>query len=432
MATPDPSQKRVVVVGAGFAGLSCARALSNAPVTVTVIDRQNHHLFQPLLYQVATAALSPADIAAPIRGILRHQANARVLLDQVTGVDRIGRQVLTASGQNVPYDLLVVGTGARHGYFGHEEWSANAPGIKTIDDATHVRRKVLLAFERAEQTAHKPDRDALLTFVIVGGGPTGVEMAGAIAELARKTIIDDFRGITPHCSRVLLVEAGDRLLPSFPPDLSAKAKQALEKLGVDVRLGARVEDVRPDGAVINGDFLPCRTTLWAAGVRASPAGDWLNAVTDRVGRVVVTPDFALPDDPDIFVIGDTAACTPNGAERPLPGIAPAAKQAGKYVGSVITARMRGQARPKPFHYSDYGNLATIGRKEAVVAMGKLHLSGFVAWLLWSVAHVYFLIGFRNRFIVAANWFWSYLTHQRGVRLITGPTEEQPHTTKEAA
>lgn len=432
MENADPATRRVVIIGAGFAGLSCARALDKAPVSVTVIDRQNHHLFQPLLYQVATAALSPADIAAPIRGILRNQRNARVLLDRVNGIDRAGKQVMTAAGRNIPYDTLIIATGANHGYFGHEEWAATAPGIKTIEDATLVRRKVLLAFERAEQTVHKPDRDALLTFVIVGGGPTGVEMAGAIAELARKTIIGDFRGITPHCSRVLLVEAGERLLATFPPELSARAKLALEKLGVEVRLGARVEDVRPEGAVISGTFLPCRTTLWAAGVRASPAGEWLAATTDRVGRVVVTPEFTLTDDPDIFVIGDTAACTPTGAERPLPGIAPAAKQAGHYVGRVVAARARGLPAPKPFRYADYGSLATIGRKEAVVAFGNVHLTGFVAWVLWGVAHVYFLIGFRNRLIVATNWFWQYLTHQRGVRLITGPTEEQPQKSKEAA
>lgn len=429
LETPRP---RVVIVGAGFGGLSCARALARAPVDVTVIDRQNHHLFQPLLYQVATAALSPADIAAPIRGILRSQRNARVLLDRVTGIDRTNRLVQTASGHPVPYDLLVLGTGARHGYFGHEEWSANAPGIKTIDDATGVRRKVLLAFERAEQAVLKPDREALLTFVIVGGGPTGVEMAGAIAELARKTIIGDFRGITPHCARVILVEAGDRLLPSFPADLSASARTALEWLGVEVRTQARVEDVRRDGAVINGQFLPCRTTLWAAGVRASPAGDWLGAVTDRVGRVTVEADFSVPNHPDIFVIGDTAAYTLPDGKGLLPGIAPAAKQAGVHVGRVIDARVRGQVPPPRFRYRDHGSMATIGRKEAVVAMGGVHLSGFVAWLLWSVAHVYFLIGFRNRFIVAANWFWSYLTHQRGVRLITGPTEEQEIQKKEAA
>jgi NADH:ubiquinone reductase (H+-translocating) len=427
-----PTPHRVVIVGAGFGGLTCAHELARAPVEVTVIDRQNHHLFQPLLYQVATAALSPAEIAAPIRSILRDQKNTRVVLDTVTGVDTSHRIVLTASGARIGFDTLVIATGARHGYFGHEEWAANAPGIKTIDDATAVRRKILLAFEKAEQAEDEATRDAWLTFVVVGAGPTGVEMAGAIAELAHNSICADFRRIKPRSAKVILVEAGDRLLATFPPDLSEAAKKALEKLHVEVRLKAKVEDVRAEGAMINGEFLPCRTTIWAAGVRASPAGEWLGATCDRVGRVAVDADFQVPGKDGIHVIGDTAAYTLAKTGKLLPGIAPAAKQSGRHVARLIAARVGAGRPPPPFAYADFGNLATIGRQEAVVQMGRLHLTGFIAWLLWSVAHVYFLIGFRNRFIVAASWMWSYLTYQRGVRLITGSTLDQSPEKKEAA
>lgn len=416
---------RVVIVGAGFGGLSAAMALANAPVDLTVIDQHNYHLFQPLLYQVATAALSPADIAAPIRGVLRRQKNARVLLDQVTGVDPAARQVHTRDGRSIPYDALIIGTGARHSYFGRDDWAADAPGIKTIDDATMVRRRVLMAFERAEQATDKAEREAHLTFVIVGGGPTGVEMAGAIAELAHKTIVADFRSITAHCARVVLVEAGDRLLAAFPPDLSESARTGLKRLGVEVRTGCRVEEVTAAGVRMGGAFLPARTTLWAAGVRASAAGEWLGAATDRVGRVVVEQDFSVPGHADIFVIGDTAAYTVPGTAMVLPGIAPVAKQAGHWVGALIASRARGAPPPRPFRYRDWGNLATIGRQDAVVAMGGVHIRGLPAWLLWGVAHVWFLIGFRNRFVVAASWLWSYLTYQRGVRLITGGAPPAP-------
>lgn len=421
----------VVIVGAGFGGLSCAMALAGAPLRVTLVDRQNHHLFQPLLYQVATAALSPADIAAPIRSILRDQKNAQVLLASVTGVDTAARQVLTDGGP-VAYDALVLATGARHSYFGRDDWARHAPGIKTIDDATAVRRRILLAFERAETAAGKAERDALLTFAIVGGGPTGVEMAGAIAELARKSIVKDFRTISPHCAKVVLVEAGDRLLASFPPSLSDAARKGLERLGVEVRLAAKVEEVRPDGVTVSGQDLPCRTILWAAGVRASPAAEWLGAVADRSGRVVVGPDFSVPGQPDVFVIGDTAAYVQAGSGKPLPGIAPAAKQAGRWVGRLLAGRLGKQAEPAPFAYQDHGNLATIGRQDAVVDMGRLRFRGLPAWLLWSVAHVYFLIGFRNRFIVACSWLWSYLTYQRGVRLITGQPASAVEPGREAA
>jgi len=409
---------RVVIVGAGFGGLAAAKALAKAPVDLTIIDRHNYHLFQPLLYQVATASLSPAEIAQPIRSILRGQENAHVLLDDVTGVDSARRVVHTAGGRGVPYDHLLIATGARHSYFGKDQWETVAPGIKTVDDATRVRAKILLAFERAEGEKDKARRDALLTFVIVGGGPTGVEMAGAIAELARRSIVADFRSITPHCSRIILVEAGPRLLPTFPESLSEEAKRALETMGVEVRLGVPVTDISADSVMIGAAPVPSKTVIWAAGVRASAAGEWLRADCDRAGRVIVGTDFSVPGHQDVFVIGDTAAFKGEDGKM-IPGVAPAAKQAGAYVGRLIAAHVMGATLPDRFHYSDYGNLATIGHSKAVADFGWARLKGFVAWVMWSVAHVYFLIGFRNRFFVAVSWAWSYLTYQRGVRLITG-------------
>lgn len=409
---------RVVIVGAGFGGLSAAKVLARSPVDLTIIDRHNYHLFQPLLYQVATASLSPGEIAQPIRSILRGQNNAHVLLDEVSGIDAARKTVRTAGGANVPYDYLLVATGARHSYFGKDHWENVAPGIKTVDDATRVRAKILLAFERAEGETDKAKRDALLTFVIVGGGPTGVEMAGAIAELARRSIVADFRSITPHCSKIILVEAGPRLLPSFPESLSAEAKRSLERMGVDVRVGQAVTDISEDHVMLGSVALPTRTVIWAAGVRASAAAEWLGAPADRAGRVMVNEDFSVPGHANVFVVGDTAAF--KGADGAmLPGVAPAAKQAGTYVGRLIAARVQGQTLPAPFRYLDYGNLATIGHSKAVVDFGWARFKGLFAWLLWSVVHVYFLIGFRNRFVVAASWAWSYLTYQRGVRLITG-------------
>ncbi|MBI1213283.1 MAG: NAD(P)-binding protein [Alphaproteobacteria bacterium] len=417
----NSKRPHVVIVGAGFGGLSAAMALHSAPVDVTVIDRHNYHLFQPLLYQVATASLSPAEIAQPIRSILRDQTNARVLLDEVNGVDTAKKIVRTAGGQRVAYDYLVVATGARHSYFGKDHWEAHAPGIKSVDDATRVRGKILTAFERAEVESDPAKRRALLTFVIVGGGPTGVEMAGAIAELARQSITRDFRSITPHCAHIVLVEAGPRVLPSFPESLSAEAKRALEAKGVDVRIGVAVGDITADAVSIGAETLPAKTVIWAAGVRASGAGQWLGSMVDRAGRVVVQSDFSLEGHPDVFVIGDTSAFKgPDG--RMLPGVAPAAKQAGAYVARVIEAHACNWIAPAPFEYSDFGNLATIGRQSAVADFGRLKLKGLVGWLLWSIAHVYFLIGFRNRAIVAGSWAWSYLTYQRGVRLITGTDE----------
>lgn len=424
--------QRVVIIGAGFGGLAAAKALSRAKVELTIIDRQNYHLFQPLLYQVATASLSPAEIAQPIRSIVRGQANARVVLDEVRGIDTATKAVLTVGGHDAPYDQLIIATGARHSYFGKDGWEEFAPGIKTVDDATRLRAKILLAFERAEGEADAAKRDALLTFVVVGGGPTGVEMAGAIAELARRSIIKDFRSIMPGSSRIILVEAGPRLLPAFPESLSAEAKRALEGMGVEVRLGVPVTDITADSVTIGKEILPTKTAMWAAGVRASAAGEWLKAPCDRAGRVIVNSDFSIPGHDDIFVIGDTAAFKNEKGEM-LPGVAPAAKQAGAYVGKVIAARANGEPALPPFRYRDYGNLATIGHTKAVVDFGFIKLRGFIAWVLWSVAHVYFLIGFRNRFFVAASWAWSYLTYQRGVRLITGSTTtDAPHKVSEAA
>ncbi len=417
-AMSTSAKPRVVIVGAGFGGLSAAKVLARAPVEVTIIDRHNYHLFQPLLYQVATASLSPAEIAQPIRSIVRDQANAHVLLDDVSGVDAARKTVQTVAGRSVPYDFLVLATGARHSYFGKDHWEEFAPGIKTVDDATRVRAKILLAFERAEGEKDKAKRDALLTFVIVGGGPTGVEMAGAIAELARKSIVTDFRSITPHCSKIMLIEAGPRLLPSFPESLSAEAKRSLEAMGVEVHLGVPVTDISADQVMLGTAPIPAKTVIWAAGVRASAAGEWLKVPCDRAGRVNVKADFSVPGHPEVFVIGDTAAFKSEDGKL-LPGIAPAAKQAGHYVGRLIEAHAMDATVPDAFAYGDYGNLATIGHSKAVVDFGWLKLKGFPAWVLWSVAHVYFLIGFRNRFFVATGWAWSYFTYKRGVRLITG-------------
>jgi len=408
---------RVVIVGAGFGGLAAAQALRNAPVEVTIVDQRNHHLFQPLLYQVATAGLSPADIAAPIRAIVKDNLNTRVLLDRVEGVDAATREVRLADARPLPYDWLILATGARHSYFGRDEWAEYAPGLKTLDDATAIRRNVLLALERAETEEDRDRRQALLTFVVIGGGPTGIEMAGAIAELARRSVSKDFRHITPHCSRVVLIEAGERLLPTFPPVLSEKARRAIEGLGVEVVLGQPVSDVTADGVSIGNRFVPADTTIWAAGVRASPAANWLRTECDRAGRVIVDNDLRVPGMDRVFAIGDTASC-PGADGKPLPGVAPVAKQQGRHAALTIVRFLHGQA-PAPFRYRDYGNLATIGRHRAVIDFGRLKLSGITAWLLWCMAHIFFLVGFRNRFAVGASWLWNYLTFERGARLITG-------------
>jgi NADH dehydrogenase len=412
------TSRRVVIVGAGFGGLTAAKALNGKPFDVTVIDQHNYHLFQPLLYQVATAALSPAEIASPIRGILSREQNVNVMLGKVSGVDIAQREVL-AEGRRIPYDTLILATGAQHAYFGHDDWAAHAPGLKTIDDATYIRRRILLAFEKAETEPDAAERKRLLNFVVVGGGPTGVEMAGAIAELANRALAADFRSIDPRAARIILVEAAPRLLTPFDPSLSEAAKKSLEQLGVEVRLGAAVTALDAEGVSMGPERIEARTVIWGAGVKASPAGSWIGAEMDRAGRVKVLPDLSVPGHPDIFVIGDTALL--NGADgNPLPGVAPVAKQQGQYIADLLIARQKGQA-VKPFHYRDFGSLATIGRSRAVVQMGRLRIKGFVAWLLWSVAHIYFLIGFRNRLIVATNWLWNYATFQRGTRLITGVT-----------
>ena len=410
------AREQVVIVGGGFGGINAAQHLARVDADVTLIDRHNYHLFQPLLYQVATAALSPADIAAPIRSVLRGQRNATVLLARVTGIDLATRTVGLGEDR-LGYDHLVVATGARHSYFGHDEWEDFAPGLKTIDDATAMRRRILLAFEKAENTEDAAERSRLLRFLVIGGGPTGVELAGAIAELARAALARDFRRIDPKEAQIVLIEAGPRVLPGFPPKLSAVAAKALRRLGVDILVGRPVTHCDAEGAVVGGERIESRTSLWAAGVTASPAGTWLGAACDRAGRVTVEPDLTLPGHPEVFVVGDTARAA--GPSGPLPGVAPVAKQQGRYVARVIAARIGGKPRPPSFRYRDYGNLATIGRREAIADFGWIRLSGRLGWLLWSVVHIYFLIGFRRRVLVALEWLWAYLTYQRGARLITG-------------
>jgi len=394
-------------------------ALTGSGADVTLVDRHPYSTFQPLLYQVATAALSPADVAAPIRGIVGSYRNITVMLGDVSGVDVAARAVSIAGGRRVPYDYLILATGARHAYFGHDDWEPFAPGLKRIEDATEIRRRILIAFERAENETDPDERRRLMNLLIVGGGPTGVELAGAIAELARRALAKDFRNIDPRDTRIILVEAGPRLLPSMPEDLSEEALQRLQRLGVEVRLGAAVTAVDASGVTIGTARVDARTVIWAAGVAASPAGQWIGAKCDRAGRIEVNPDLTVPDHLEIFAIGDTALML-DAAGKPLPGVAPVAKQQGRYVGSLIKTRLRSVERIAPFSYRNYGNLATIGRKAAVIDFGWIRLRGFVAWLIWMVAHVYFLIGFRNRIIVALNWLWAYFTFQRGARLITGP------------
>ena len=410
---------RVVIVGAGFGGLACAAALRKSPVQVTLVDRQNYHLFQPLLYQVATAGLAPGDIATPIRGLFRDHFNTRILLGWVTGVDAEHQEVQIGE-KRVPYDFLVLATGARHNYFGRDEWEPDAPGLKRIEDATEVRRRLLTAFEQAENTDDPEERRALLTFVIVGAGPTGVELAGAIAELARYGMEKEFRNFDPADARVVLVQSGPRVLPSFPQRLSELAGRSLEALGVEILTDSRVEHVDDSGVRIKDRSIPAYTVLWAAGVVASPAGRWVNGEADRAGRVRVQADLTVPGMSNVFAIGDTALSTAwNG--QPVPGLAPAAKQGGLYVAKVIHARAMGKRAPRPFVYRHLGSLATIGRKSAVIDFGFMRLSGAFAWWLWGLVHVYFLVGLRNRLSVMFDWFWAYLTYRSGTRLITGGT-----------
>lgn len=408
---------RVVVVGAGFGGLEVVQRLAGSGVAVTLVDRRNHHLFQPLLYQVAGASLSPSDIAWPIRALFRKRRDVRTLLGEVRHVDTDERHVLLEDGPALAYDTLVIATGATHSYFGHDEWEPFAPGLKSLEDATTIRRRVLLAFEEAERETDTARRAALQTFVIIGGGPSGVELAGTIAELAHRTLAHDFRIIDPDATRVVLIEAGQRLLSVFPEDMSAYTRQALEKLGVEVRLGMPVTDCSSDGVIVDGALVPAQTILWAAGVQASPAARWLNAEADRAGRVIVGPDLTVPGQRDIFVIGDTAAATgPDG--KPVPGLAPAAKQAGQYVARLIRQRMRGSKTTTPFRYRHQGNLATIGSRLAVVDMGRIRLRGTLAWWMWKLIHIYFLIGVQNCLSVALSWLWTHGMGYRGSRLIT--------------
>lgn len=414
------SEKRaphLVVVGAGFGGLQLIHDLRNVDVRITLIDQRNHHLFQPLLYQVATTILATSEIAWPIRHLFKDRKEVTTLLGTVTDVDTEHRQVLLENGTEISYDMLVLATGARHAYFGNDQWEALAPGLKALEDATTIRRRLLLAFERAERESDEAKRQALLTFAIVGGGPTGVELAGIIAELAKQTIWPEFRNVDTRQTRVMLLEAGPRVLAAFPEDLSNYALKALEKLGVEVRLGIPVKDITAEGVTVGEEFIPCRTAIWAAGVAASPAATWLNAESDRAGRVKVLSNLNVPGHEDIFVIGDTAWVEgPDG--KPVPGIAPAAKQQGAYVAKVIKSRIEGKTPPMPFRYKHQGNLATIGRGAAVVDMGRFKLKGLIAWWFWGIAHIFFLIGTRSRAAVAWSWLWTYISGQHSARLIT--------------
>ncbi len=409
----------VVIVGGGFAGLYAARALARYPVQITVLDRQNYHLFQPLLYEVATAGLSPGDIAQPIRSILHKQRHVRVLLGEVKAVDLDARTLRLADGNLLAYDYLVLATGASHSYFGHPEWEREAPGLKTLEDALKIRRRVLVAFEAAEQEEDPTERQALLTFVIVGGGPTGVELAGAIAEIAQNTVRYDFRTIDPRLARVVLLEGGPRILAAYPADLSARAETQLRGLSVEVRTNAVVTQVMSRGVRVGDELLTARTVLWAAGVQASPLGGTFGAPQDRTGRVLIEPDLTVPGHADVYVVGDLAAFTHQDGNRgkSLPGVAPVAIQMGEHAAENIWRSITGQARTK-FRYLDRGSMATIGRAAGVAQIGRVHLSGLPAWLAWLVVHIFFLIGFEHRVLVLAQWMWLYFTYARGARLIT--------------
>lgn len=421
---------RVVVIGAGFAGLHAVMGLKGAGCQITLIDQRNHHLFQPLLYQVATTLLATSDIAWPIRTLLRERKDVTTLLGTVTDIDRAGRQVVLKDGGHIPYDTLIVATGARHAYFGNDGWETHAPGLKTLEDATTIRRRLLLAFERAERTDDPAEREALLTFAVIGAGPTGVELVGIIAELAHRVLPREFRRIDTRKSRILLIEAGPAILPSFSPGLSDYAARALRKLGVEIMLGNPVTECSARGIVVAGQGIPARTIVWAAGVQASRARDWLDAEGDRAGRVIVTPDLTLADDPSVFVLGDTAHVVSDG--KPVPGVAPAAKQQGDHAARVIRSRLSGKPAPAPFRYRNMGNLATIGRNSAVIEYGRFRMRGWIAWWLWGFAHVYFLINARSRLSVALSWLWVFLSRHSTARLITqneprrrAPPPEQP-------
>jgi NADH dehydrogenase len=412
----EAHRHRVVIIGGGFGGLAATQKLAGADVKITIIDKRNHHLFQPLLYQVATTSLSTSEIAWPIRHLLRKRGEVVTLLGNVVAVDKAGQRVLLEDGGEVPYDSMIIATGAQHAYFGHDDWEPFAPGLKTLEDATTIRRKLLVAFEKAEREADAEKRAALLTFVIIGAGPTGVELAGAIIELARITMRGEFRNIEPTEARVVLLEAGQRVLANFAPDLSAYALKALQRLGVEVLLGKPVTSVTADGVGFDGETLRAGTIIWAAGVLASPAAKWLGVEADRAGRIKVEADLTVPGYPNIFAIGDTVTVLdPNG--KPVPGIGDAAKQGGKHAAATIKARLAGEAPPS-FRYRHAGDLATIGRRAAVIDFGWIKLKGRIAWWAWGLAHIYFLIGLKNRLFVALSWLWIYLSGQRGARLIT--------------
>lgn len=411
----------VVIIGGGFAGMNAAKTLSRAPVRITVLDRKNHHTFQPLLYQVALAVLSPAEIASPIRSVMKHASNLNVLLGEVTGFD-LEKRLVKMGSTDLPYDYLIVAAGATHAYFGHPEWKKIAPGLKTIEDALEIRRRVLLAFENAEREAIINGLHPQLNFVVVGAGPTGVELAGAISDISRRYMEHDFRGIDPRQARIILLEGGPRVLPAFPPDLSASAEKQLSDLGVEVRTNAMVTGLEPGWVTVGTERIPATVILWGAGVSASPLGRMLGAPTDRAGRVLVNGDLSLPGHPEVFVAGDLAASTMKNGGL-VPGLAPAAIQMGKFAARQIRRSLTGQSREE-FHYRDKGTLATIGRSKAVADLGKLHFSGYFAWLAWLFVHLLFLIGFRNRFMVMAEWAWDYITYNHSARLITDTAEEE--------
>jgi NADH:quinone reductase (non-electrogenic) len=424
MTGPGAARARVVIVGGGFAGLSAAKALAGAPVEVTLLDRANHHTFQPLLYQVATAVLAPSEVASPIRWLLRHQKNVTVLLAAVDRVDVVRRVVIADGGTlEMPYDYLILATGARHAYFSHPEWEALAPGLKSLEDAREMRRRFLLAFEEAEKSADVSERESWLTFVIVGGGPTGVELAGILPEVARHGIARDFRRIDTRRTRVILLEGGPRVLPSFAEWISERARRDLTDLGVEVRTGALVTRIEPDAVYVGDEHIACRTVFWAAGNAASPLAKWLGAPLDRVGRVMVGPDLSVPEHPEIFVAGDLAAVTKADGAL-VPGVAPAANQEGRAAAKNVLRTLRGEPR-RPFRYRDKGSLATIGRHRAVAQFGKVGVSGYLAWWLWLIVHILYLAGFRNRLVVAVEWGYAYITYHRGARVITSGRGDPP-------
>ncbi|MGC2695566.1 MAG: NAD(P)/FAD-dependent oxidoreductase [Candidatus Angelobacter sp.] len=425
--TQHVNRPRVVVIGAGFAGLNAAKALARAPVELTVVDRKNHHTFQPLLYQVAMAVLSPAEIASPVRTVLRHDANVEVLLGEVTGFDLQKRLVrldgLGLPDIELPYDYLLVAAGATHAYFGHPEWEEFAPGLKTLEDALEIRRRVLLAFETAERLVITHQSSPPLNFVVVGAGPTGVELAGAISDIAGRHLMKEFRAIDPRQSRIILLEGGPRVLPSYPEDLSASAERQLKEMGVEVRTNAMVTNIEPGVVSVGKEKIPAAVILWGAGVSASPLGKMLNVPTDKAGRVIVLPDLTVPGHPEVFVAGDLASIQQK-SSKPVPGVAPAAIQMGKFGARQITRTVAGKPREE-FEYLDKGSLATIGRSRAVADLGKLHFSGYFAWLAWLFIHLLFLIGFRNRLFVMIEWAWAYVTYNHSARLITDPVEKGP-------